>query len=327
MSDQQTAPLTRLSGSHSRAGFGDPIFQLLAIFFGLVVVGLVFTIGIVTWNASADARAAAGLDFLWKTGWAPNKLIFGALPAVYGTLLTAAIAVIFAAPMGIFIGIYLSELAPSRLRQPLSFLVELLAAIPSVIYGMWGVMVFVPWFRDVIAKPMTGVIGEVLPFLSGPVASGRSIVVAGMILAIMILPTISAITRDVLVVVPQHQREAMLALGATRWETIWKAVIPYSRGAQVGGVIVGVGGGRGGTMAALLVIGGVKNVIPKSVFAAGISIAPLIASELANADSEMHSSILILMALILFAITLVLNSLARMLVWYVARGPKGNKAS
>src|SRR4051812_23817858 len=151
MSDQQTSPLTRLAKSHSRAGFGDPIFQLLAIFFGLVVVGLVFTIGIVTWNASADARASMGLDFLWTSGWAPNKLIFGALPAVYGTLLTAAIAVVLAAPLGIFIGIYLSELAPLRFRQPLSFLVELLAAIPSVIYGMWGVMVLVPWFRDEVA--------------------------------------------------------------------------------------------------------------------------------------------------------------------------------
>src|SRR3954465_1291816 len=115
MSDQQTAPLTPLSTSQSRAGFGDPIFQLLAIIFGLVVVGLVFTIGIVTWNASADARAAVGLDFLWAVGWAPNKLIFGALPAVYGTLLTAALAVVLAAPMGIFIGIYLSELAPLKL--------------------------------------------------------------------------------------------------------------------------------------------------------------------------------------------------------------------
>lgn len=326
MSDQQTAPLTRLSNSHSRAGFGDPIFHILAIIFGLVVVGLVFTIGIVTWNASADARAAVGLDFLWAVGWAPNKLIFGALPAVLGTLLTAALAVLLAAPMGIFIGIYLSELAPLKIRQPLSFLVELLAAIPSVIYGMWGVMVFVPWFRDAIAKPITSTLGEVIPFLSGPVASGRSIAVAGIILAIMILPTISAITRDVVVVVPQHQREAMLALGATRWETIWKAVIPYSRAAIVGGVMLGLGRALGETMAALLVIGGVKNMIPKSIFAAGISIAPLIASELANADSEMHTSILILMALILFVITLLLNSLARMLVWYVARGPEGRKA-
>ncbi len=326
MSDQQTASLTRTSGSRSRAGFGDPIFQLLAIIFGLVVVGLVFTVGIVTWNASADARAAAGLNFLWTVGWAPNKLIFGALPAVYGTLLTAAVALVLATPLGLFIGIFLSELAPLQLRQPLSFLVELLAAIPSVIYGMWGVVVFVPWFRDDVAKPITSTIGAVAPFLAGPVASGRSIAVAGIILAIMILPTISAITRDVLVVVPQHQREAMLALGATRWETIWKAVVPYSRAAIVGGVMLGLGRALGETMAALLVIGGVKNVIPKGVFAAGISIAPLIASELANADSEMHTSVLILMALILFVITLVLNSLARLLVWYVARGPQGNKS-
>ena len=170
------------------------------------MVGLVFTIGIVTWNASADARATVGIDFLWTTGWAPNRLIFGALPAVVGTLMTAGLALLLATPLGLFIGIYLSELSPLRLRQPLSFLVELLAAIPSVIYGMWGVMVFVPWFRDAIAKPIADTIGQVLPFLSGPIASGRSIAAASIILAIMILPTISAITHDVLVVVPQHQR-------------------------------------------------------------------------------------------------------------------------
>lgn len=257
------------------------------------------------------------------SGWAPNRLIFGALPAVYGTLFTAAVALLLAAPLGLFIGIYLAELAPLYLRSSLSFLVELLAAIPSVIYGMWGVFVFIPWFRRVVAVPIASNFGEVIPWLAGPVAAGRSIIVAGIILAIMILPTISAITRDVLAVVPNHQREAMLGLGSTRWEAIWKAVVPYARPAIIGGVMLGLGRAMGETMAALLVIGGVKNVIPASVFAPGISIAPLIASELANANDEMHESALILMALVLFVITLIFNGAARFMVWYVARGPIG----
>ncbi len=326
MAEEQSATLARLSTDQRRVGMGDPIFHGLALVFGLAVVGLVLIIGLVTWEASTQARSLLGLNFLWATGWAPNRLIFGALPAVYGTLATSALALLLAAPLGLFIGIYLAELAPLGLRQPLSFLVELLAAIPSVIYGMWGVFVFVPWFRSMIAAPVANSLGSVLPFLSGPVAAGRSLIVAGIILAIMILPTIAAITRDVLVVVPQHQREAMLALGATRWETIWQAVVPYSRAAIVGGIMLGLGRALGETMAVLLVIGGVKNSVPASLFAPGIAIAPLIASELANANSEMHTSVLILMALVLFVITLLLNGLARLLVWYVGSGQAERRA-
>jgi phosphate transport system permease protein len=302
---------------------GDLLFYSLTVIFALLVIGLVVSIGVVTWNASAQARDLLGLNFLLATGWAPNRLIFGALPAVFGTLTTATIAVLLAGPIGVFIGIYLSELAPLRVRQPLGFLVELLAAIPSVIYGMWGIFVFIPWFRSTIADPVARTVGEVIPLLSGPVAAGRSLMVAGIILAIMILPTISAITRDVLTVVPNHQREAMLAIGATRWEMIWQAVVPYSRAGIVGGIMLGLGRALGETMAALLVIGGVKHVVPVSLFAPGISIAPLIASELPNANSEIHQSSLILMALVLFTITLLLNALARLLVWHVSRGPGG----
>ncbi|MEZ4868564.1 MAG: phosphate ABC transporter permease subunit PstC [Caldilineaceae bacterium] len=325
MAEQRSASLTQLSKAERRIGAGDPIFYGLATIFGFAVVALVLIIGLVTWSASTQARSLLGLNFLWATGWAPNRLIFGALPAVYGTLVTSALALLLAAPLGLWIGIYLAELAPLGLRRPLSFLVELLAAIPSVIYGMWGVFVFVPWFRATVAAPVASTIGTVAPLLSGPVAAGRSLAVAGIILAIMILPTIAAITRDVLTVVPQHQREAMLALGATRWETIWKAVVPYSRAAIIGGVMLGLGRALGETMAALLVIGGVKNAVPISLFAPGISIAPLIASELANANSEMHESVLILMALVLFVITLILNGLARLLVWYAGRGPGKQK--
>jgi phosphate transport system permease protein len=323
MAQIQMPPPSPVTALWRRTRHGDLLFYALTFIFAMLVVGLVVTIGSVTWNASGLARGLLGLDFLTATGWAPNRLIFGALPAVAGTLITATIALLLAGPVGLFIGIYLSELAPVAIRQPLGFLVELLAAIPSVIYGMWGVFVFIPWFREVIADPVARTIGEVVPLFSGPVAAGRSLLVAGIILAIMILPTISAITRDVLTVVPNHQREAMLAIGATRWETIWQAVVPYSRAGIVGGMMLGLGRALGETMAALLVIGGVKHVVPISLFAPGISIAPLIAGELPNANSEVHQSTLILMALVLFTITLLLNALARLLVWHVSRGPGG----
>lgn len=301
---------------------GDAIFYAITLIFAMLTIGLVVAIGTVTWQASAQARQLLGLNFLFASGWAPNKLIFGALPAVYGTLVTSAIALLLAGPTGVFIGIFLSELAPLWLRRPLSFLVELLAAIPSVIYGMWGVFVFIPWSRPVF-ETVANSVGRVIPLFAGPVAAGRSLLAAGIILAIMILPTVAAISRDVLAVVPRHQREAMLALGATRWETIWLAVVPYARAGIVGGMMLGLGRALGETMAALLVIGGVKNIVPVSLLAPGISIAPLIASELANANSEVHQSALILMALVLFSITLLLNGAARLFVWQVSRGPVG----
>src|SRR5262249_14331872 len=154
-----------------------------------------------------------------------------------------------------------SELCPDKLKNPLSFMVELLAAIPSVIYGMWGIFVFVPFFRSAVASPITKSIGKSVPLLAGPVASGRGLIVAGIILAIMILPTVAAITRDVLAVVPNHQREAMLAVGATKWEMIRNAVLPYSRAGIIGALMLGLGRALGETMAALMVIGSVKNTI------------------------------------------------------------------
>src|SRR5690242_16275729 len=248
-----------------RTRHGDSIFWLLTLFFALMVIALVFAVGFVTWAGSAEARGRFGLSFLWQTGWDPNAGNFGALPAIYGTLVSAGIALLFAGPLGILIGIFLSELCPPRLKTPLSFLVELLAAIPSVIYGMWGIFVFVPFFRTAIARPIASGIGKSFPLLAGPVAAGRGVLVAGIILAIMMLPTIAAITRDVLNVVPNHQREAMLAVGATRWEMIRTAVLPYARAGIIGGLMLGLGRALGETMAALMVIGSVKDKISSSL--------------------------------------------------------------
>ncbi len=324
----QSDSLGGMDAFKRRIQHGDVIFRYLTMFFALVVILLVFAIGWVVWDGSADARAENGFGFLFQEGWDPVSQNYGAWPAVYGTLVSSGIALLLAGPLGVLIGVFLSELCPLQFRTPLSFLVELLAAIPSIIYGMWGIFVFIPFFVDFIAKPVTETLGPYIPILAAPenvpVTSGRGIIIAGVILAIMILPTIAAITRDVLVVVPNHQREALLAVGATRWETIWLGVISYARAGIVGGMMLGLGRALGETMAALMVIGSLKKEVETSLFAPGTTAASLVASELPNADSQLHESTLILIALILFGITLLLNAGARLLVWQVSRGPGGN---
>jgi phosphate transport system permease protein len=320
----QAERLTTWQIVQQRTRHGDVIFWLLTLFFALMVIALVVAVGFVTWAGSSEARGRFGISFLFQSGWDPVNGNFGALPAIYGTLVSSIIALLLAGPLGVMIGVFLSELCSARLKQPLSFLIELLAAIPSVIYGMWGIFVFVPFFRGAIAKPLADSIGKSVPLLAGPVAAGRGVLVAGIILAIMILPTIAAITRDVLAVVPNHQREAMLAIGATRWEMISQAVLPYARAGIIGGLMLGLGRALGETMAALMVIGSFKDSIKTSLLGPGITAASLIASELPNANDSLHESTLILIALVLFGITLILNGFARLLVWRAARGPAGS---
>ncbi len=308
-----------------RTQHGDTLFWGLTLFFALIVIGLVVAVGVVTYNGSALIREKVGWSFLFGTEWSPidtdlAPASFGAWPAIRGTLLSAGIAVMLAAPIAIGIGVFLAEICPVRLRTPLSFMVELLAAIPSVIYGVWGVIVFVPFFTDYFATPISESVGASIPWLAGPVATGRGIMVAGIVLAIMILPTIAAITRDVLSLVPNTQREVLLALGATRWEVIWQAVIPYSRAGIIGGVMLGLGRALGETMAATMLIGN-STRIEESIFAPGVTAASLVANELTNANGPLHESALISVALVLFAITLLLNLAARLLIWYVNRGP------
>lgn len=316
----QSAPRISTWGRLSRrTQHGDLFFWLVALFFALLVVSLLVVIIAVTWSGSAEARHAFGLGFLTSSSWNPVTGQFGALPAIYGTVVSSLIALLLAGPIGILVGIFLADICPLRLRQPLSFVVELLAAIPSVVYGMWGIFVFVPFFRDHIATPISGRFGDSVPLLAGPVTVGRGMMVAGVILAIMILPTVTAISRDVLRVVPVNQREALLALGATRWEVIRHAMIPYARAGIIGGLMLGLGRALGETMAATMVIGNTPQ-INTSLFAPGTTAASLIASQLPNANDDLHSSSLILLALVLFLITLVANSIARLLVWNVQRG-------
>jgi phosphate transport system permease protein len=305
-----------------RTQHGDVVFWLVSLFFAVLVVALLVAIVAVTWHGSAEARHKFGFGFLTGTAWNPVKGQYGALPAIYGTIVSSAIALLIAGPLGVLIAIFLAELCPLRLRAPLSFLIELLAAIPSVVYGMWGVFVFIPFFRDHVAKGVSSSLGGTIPLLEGPVTVGRGLLVAGIILAIMILPTIAAVSRDVLAVVPANQREAMLALGATRWEMIRHALIPYARAGIIGGMMLGLGRALGETMAATMVIGNTPK-INTSLFQPATTASSLVASQLANANDSLHSSALILIALVLFLITLVANSIARLLVWNVQRASGG----
>jgi phosphate transport system permease protein len=284
----------------------------------------------------------SGLAFFYKFNvdpathlplfWDPVNGVFYALPFIYGTLVTSLIALVIAVPLAIGVAIFLTEMCPRFLRGPLSFLTELLAAIPSVVYGLWAIFVLVPLLRehvnplfiDVFSNPWgvklfgwTGLVGD--NGLFGGVNLGLGLLAAGVILAIMILPIIASLTREVMSTVPHSQREAALALGATRWEMIRIAVLRNARIGIVGSVILGLGRALGETMAVAMVIGNTPQ-IQKSLLSTGHSMASVIANEFAEATSDMHHSALIEIGLALFLVTILVNGLARLLVWAVTRG-------
>lgn len=302
----------RYSSRSDRLFTGLTLVMVVAILFlaGLMVLQLLV--------ASIPAMQALGWHFLVGMDWDPVHEHFGALPFIYGTLASSLLALILAAPLGIGVAIFLAELAPPWFRAPVSFMVELLAAIPSVVYGVWGLFVMAPWLRNMVQPWLSEHLGF-LPFFQGP-GFGVGILAAGLILAIMVVPTITAVSRDVLMAVPNHQREAMLALGATKWETTWKAVIPYGRSGIVGAIILALGRALGETMAATMVIGNSLD-ISISLFAPANTMASIIANSYAEATYGLHAAALIEIALILFVITLILNIVARLLVRRVAIGP------
>jgi phosphate transport system permease protein len=251
--------------------------------------------------------------------WDPTNGRFGVAAAIYGTLVSSAVALVLATPLAIGVAIFLSEFAPRRLRQPIAFLVDLLAAVPSVVYGLWGIFVLLPLLRTKVMPFLGETLGlEHTPFFSGP-AYGPSMHAAGLILAIMILPYISAVSREVLMAVPRSQREAALALGATRWEMIRDAVVPYARSGLLGGIILGLGRALGETMAVTMLIGNVHR-ISASLFAPGYTLASVIANEFAEATNDLHLSALLGAGAVLFGITLIVNFIARWLVGRVGRG-------
>ncbi len=308
----------RLSG----ARVGDRIYgftiTLFALFVPFLLVFIAWEIGIAAWPALRQF----GFGFLTSSTWDPVRQVFGAAPAIYGTIVSSLVALAIATPLALGVAIFLSEFAPGWLRQPVAFLVDLLAAIPSVVYGLWGIFVLLPLMREHLMPFLRDTLHlGGTPLFSGP-AYGPSMLAAGVILAIMVLPYISSVSREVLLAVPRSQREAALALGATRWEAIRGAVIPYARSGIVGGVILGLGRALGETMAVTMLIGN-RHEIAASLFAPGYTMASLIANEFAEASGDLHLSALMAVGFTLFVITILVNALARWLVWRVTRGAGG----
>ncbi len=264
-----------------------------------------------------------GLHFLVDKVWDPVAEQFGAATFAYGTVVTSTIALLLAVPLGVGIAIFLVEMAPRRLGAAVGFLVELLAAIPSIVYGLWGLFVLAPFVRDVVAPFLHATLGF-LPIFAGQ-SHGVGMLTGGIILAVMILPFIAAVSRDVLSAVPQTQREASLALGATKWETIWHVVLPYGRAGIAGAVILALGRALGETMAVTMVIGNNPQIVA-SLFEPGYTMSSVIANEYAEASGPMYLSALTEVGLFLFLITFAVNGVAQLLIWRMTRGREGGAA-
>ena len=311
---------SRLEGEESGivgGGLGDRLYQGAITFFALCIPVLLLLIAIEIISAAWPALREFGFGFLTESDWDPVNGRYGAAPALYGTIVTSIMALVIATPLALGVAIFLAEFAPQRLRTPFAFLVDLLAAIPSVVYGLWGITVLVPFLRDRVMPFISDTLGlGALALFSGP-AYGNSIFAAGLILSVMVLPYISAVSREILLAVPRSQREAALALGATRWEMIWGAVLPYARSGIIGGVILGLGRALGETMAVTMVIGNAPE-IAGSLFAPGYTMASQIANQFNEAGPGMETSALMALGFVLFSLTLIVNGVARWLVWRVS---------
>ena len=305
------------SVSLERANYGDRIFKLLLTMAALAVP---LMLGFLVYELYSGAELAIlrfGLDFVTTSVWDPVAEQYGAFPLIFGTLLSSLIALAIAVPLSLGVAIYLTEFAPKVVRQPVAFLIGLLAAIPSVVYGLWGIFVLIPALKT-SAFPLLKKLFGFLPLFQGPIY-GPSMLAAGVILAIMIMPYIMSVSREVLLAVPNTQREAALALGATRWEAVISAVVPYARSGIIGAVILGLGRALGETMAVTMLIGN-RHEIAASLFAPGYTMAAAIANEFTEAVGDMHLSALAYVAFVLFVVTVVVNAGARLLIWRVARG-------
>ena len=317
-------PLPR--GESERTGrrggiiLGDRIFHSLTMIFALSIIVLTGILVFELFRGSWESIQRFGLGFLVGTTWDPVAQIFGTLPTIVGTLAKAFLALLIAVPISLGSAIYLALYAPRWIRNPLSYLVEMLAAIPSVVFGLWGLFILVPVVR-VMQIWLKANFGWFPPF-QGPAVYGVGVLAAGIMLAIMITPIITAISRDLLRAVPRSQMEAMLALGATRWEAIWKAVLPYARVGLVGAVVLGLGRAIGETMAVTLVGGNAFKMLT-SLFDPVHSMASQIASEFTEATYSLYVSSLIYVGLVLFGITIVLGLLSQLLIWRLSRGQVG----
>jgi phosphate transport system permease protein len=294
------------------AAFGVIILLTAISVFAIVVL--------VAWELVDKSKLSLhqfGIHFFYGHDWDPVNESFGALPFIYGTLVSSFLALLLAVPLSIGVAVYITEMCPQRIRAFISFMVELLAAIPSVIYGLWGIFVLAPLLREYVEPFLARTLGWT-GFFSGPMY-GLGMLAAGIIMAIMVVPVIASITREVMTAVPQNQREAVLALGATRWEMIRIGVLRNARIGIVGGIILGLGRALGETMAVTMVIGN-RPEIAKSLFAPGYTMASVIANEFTEATGDVYLSALVEIGLALFLVTLIVNALARLLVWSITGG-------
>jgi phosphate transport system permease protein len=313
-----TAAVPRTSKIAVQAG--DTVARLLVLIFAGVVLLIAVILVFILWERSAPARHALGWGFLTSTDWNPVSEHFGALPFIYGTIVTSVLALIISVPLGVGAAIFLAELAPANVSNTLTFLVELLAAIPSVIYGLLAIFTLVPLMRLYVAPLLKATLGF-LPFFQGP-AYGVGFLTAGMILAIMTFPFIIAVSRESLLAVPREQREAALALGSTRWESTWQVVVPYAKLGIIGSIFLALARALGETMAVTMVVGNDPS-IHASLLAPGYSIAAVIANEFSEATGTVYPAALILLGLVLFCLTIIMNGAARLLI--LATSTKGTK--
>jgi len=295
---------------------GDQIAHVITFLFAATIFIITALLFYELYTGALLTRQKFGWNFLSGTTWDPVALEFGALPFIYGTLVTSALALIIGVPLGVGAAIFLAELAPNRISNGLAFIIELLAAVPSVIYGLLAIFTLVPFLRDYVAPVVQSTLGF-LPFFQGQ-SYGVSLLAGGSILAIMVLPFIISISREVLLAVPREQREASLALGATQWETTWNVVVPYAKAGIIGSIFLALARALGETMAVTMVIGNDPK-INLSLFAPGYSIAAAIANEFTEATGDMHISALIELGFVLFCITIAVNAVARLLILTTTR--------
>lgn len=307
-----------LRWSSSRSA--DRVFEVVTQLFALAIVLLVLLIALELWRGSAQARSEFGFGFLTSRAWDPVNELFGAAPYIYGTLVTALVSTLIAAPIGIGTAVFLVELAPRWLRSPVGFLVEMLAAIPSVIYGLWALFVLVPIVRKNV-EPFLAAHFKWTTLFEGP-KYGVGFLSASLVLTIMILPTITAISQAVIQTVPRETRYGAYGIGATRWEVIRGITLPYARNGIAGAVILGLGRALGETMAVTMVIGN-RAQISRSLFATGDTMASVIANQFVEASYKLYESALIEIGLILFTMTVLLNLGARLMVSRLARQAGG----
>jgi len=306
-----------------RAKLADLLFRATSRFGAYTIIVILIGLGVMLTLSSLLAFQTFGVvDFVLGTVWDPVAGIYGALPYILGTLFSSALALLFATPIAVMTAIYLAEIAPRRVALPLTFLIELIAAIPSVVIGLWGVFILTPFLKGTVESFVTSTLGTAIPLFEGP-PLGVGLFAAAVILTIMILPTIVSVSREVISSVPMAQREAMYALGATRWEVVTKAVLPSARSGIVGAIILGLGRALGETMAVTMVIGNAQ-AIPTSVFDQAQTIASKIATTFNEASVGLQTSSLIALGLILLVMTIGLNIIARLLVWRTSGAVSGD---